>query len=88
MENQPFDFSGFLNTATSLDGAMFAYGIFLRVLFFFAFGVYALFAAIVVRQVYLMDNTIKTPLAPVLKLVAWAHLLLTIFITAMVFVAL
>jgi len=88
MQNQPFDFTGFLNNATSLDGALLAYGIFLRVLFFFAFGLYTLFAAIVVRQVYLMDETIKTPLAPVLKLIAWAHLLLTLFITMMVFVAL
>lgn len=88
MESQPFDFSGFLNSATSLDGALAAYGVFLSVLFFCAFVLYALFSAVVVRQVYLMDNTIKTPLAPVLKIIAWAHLAVSLFITLMVFTAL
>lgn len=88
MNNQPFDFSSLFEQTTTLDGALAIYGIFLRFMFFLAFGVYALFAAVVVRQVYLMDHTIKTPLAPFLKLLAWAHLFVAIGLTFLVFVAL
>lgn len=88
MDNQPFDFTQLFETTTSLTGALFLYGVFLRIMFFLAFAVYGLFAAIVVRQVYLMDGTIKTPLAPLLKLLAWAHLLLVLALMALVFVAL
>ncbi len=76
------------DAASSLESAYFLYGIFLSALFFCAFLIYVLFALVAVRQIYLMDATIKTPLSPVLKLVGWAHLFVSIFIASMVFVAL
>lgn len=88
MDNQPFDITRWLEQSANLDTALGAYSLLLRILFFIAFTLYALFSAIVVRQVYLMDHTIKTPLAPVLKLMAWAHLGIAILATLMVFLAL
>lgn len=51
---------------------------FAKVLFLFAILVYVFFAAVVVRQVYLMTNTIKVGFETPLRLIAWLHMIFAI----------
>lgn len=44
-------------------------------------GVYVIFAFLVTRQVKLMNNSFKTPLAMVLQLIANIHLFASVIIT-------
>lgn len=87
MQSRPLDFFTTI-PVMDLSDAMSAYSLFVRGLFLVGFSVYVLFAFLVVRQVYLMDQTIKTPLAPILKLVAWLHLFVVIGATLLLFTAL
>lgn len=59
------------------------YGVFLQILFAFVFFLFLLFAVIIVRQVRLMGETMTTPLAPVLRVISWSFLLVTMFVLAM-----
>lgn len=63
---------------SGVDSAAMLYGWSLRLLFWAIFLLFFLFALVVVRQVNLMDQTIKTPLAPLLKIISWAHLLVVL----------
>lgn len=45
---------------------------------FFAVGVYVVFATLVVRQVYLMTQTIKLGIELPVKIIAWSHLFFAI----------
>lgn len=51
---------------------------FAKVLFLFAILVYVFFAAVVVRQVYLMTSTIKVGFETPLRLIAWLHIIFAI----------
>ena len=46
----------------------------IKIMFLVAFFMYFLFSLIVVRQVFIMTSTFKTPAAPMLKLFAFVHL--------------
>lgn len=60
----------------------------LKALFLLAFGLYVVFAFVVVRQVYLMEQTINTPLHIPLKIFAIGHLLVAVFVFLLAFVSL
>lgn len=48
-----------------------------RLMFLLAFGIFVIFSLVLVRQVWLMDKTIQTPLAPFLKIVSLSMLMVT-----------
>lgn len=54
------------------------YQLVLKLMFLSGFFLYILFSILVVRQVALMDSTIKTPLSPILRIVAWANVLVSV----------
>ena len=54
----------------------------------FALGLYLVFALILVRQVYMMAQVICNSFNWLIKLFAWAHLLLSIFIFLLAFIIL
>lgn len=54
------------------------YGLFLKSLFLIAFGLYVAFAFLMIRQVRLMGQTVKTTLEPVLLMIAFIHFLVAI----------
>lgn len=59
-----------------------ATGVFLmgvKALFMVGVFTYLIFAFIIVRQIVVMKNTLITPVAPVLQLISWAHLLTVVF---------
>ncbi len=49
-----------------------------KILFLIALAIYLAFAAIVIRQVGLMSETVKSTLEIPLKTIAWIHLLVAI----------
>lgn len=49
-----------------------------KLLFLSGIALYIVFAFMVVRQVQLMTQTITIPFDPILRLIAWVHLFLTI----------
>ncbi|MBI2007361.1 MAG: hypothetical protein HYS83_01535 [Candidatus Blackburnbacteria bacterium] len=51
---------------------------FAKIVFLFAVLVYLFFAAVVVRQVYLMTRTLQVGFETALRIVAWLHLFLVI----------
>lgn len=61
---------------------------FAKILFLFAILVYVFFAAVVVRQVYLMTSTLKVGFETLLRFIAWLHLLLALGVLFLVFVVL
>ena len=82
----PFEL--FTNSAPSVESIVMVYGWALRLLFWAAFILYFLFAVVVVRQVTLMDETIKTPLAPVLKIISWSHLIVALMVLVLALISL
>lgn len=58
----------------------------LKLFFLFGIGLYIVFAGVVIKQVNLMTETVKMPLEPTLKTIAWAHLILALaaFLLALV----
>ncbi len=60
----------------------------LKALFLLAFGVYLAFAIVVIRQIFLMEHTINTPLHVPLKVFAIGHLLVAIFVFLLAIVGL
>lgn len=54
--------------------------LFVKFGFIIAFGLYFLFAIIVVRQITMMTKTITTPAEPVLKLFAYVHLIFALIV--------
>lgn len=59
---------------------------FAKIAFLFAILVYVFFAAVVVRQVYLMTQTLQVGLETPLRIIAWIHLLVAVgvFLSALV----
>lgn len=51
-----------------------------KILFLIGLGIYILFAAIIIRQVALMNRTLKGTLDIGVRLLAWIHFLAAIFI--------
>lgn len=58
--------------------------VFLKILFIAAFGIFIFFAAVVVRQVFMMTETIRTSLASMLKIFAVGYLILTVIVFVLV----
>lgn len=61
---------------------------FVKILFLFAILVYIFFAAVVVRQVYLMTATVKAGFETFLIFISWLHLLLALAVLFLAFVIL
>ncbi|MBI2267940.1 MAG: hypothetical protein HYU80_00625 [Candidatus Blackburnbacteria bacterium] len=59
-----------------------------KVFFLFAFFIYIIFATVVVRQVYLMTNTLEVGFESQLRIISWLHLLLAIGVFLFALVAL
>lgn len=78
----------FAGQTSAIDNVVVLYGWALRLLFWAIFILYFLFALVVVRQVTLMDQTIKTPLAPLLKILAWSHMLVALMVLILAIVSL
>ena len=57
----PEVFSGFLLMGVK---GMFLFGVLL----------YFIFSIVVLRQIYVMKNTLITPFSPVIQMIGWAHL--------------
>ena len=60
----------------------------LKAMFLLAFGLYVVFSIVVIRQVFLMEQTINTPLHIPLKIFAVGHLLVAVFVFLLAFVTL
>lgn len=58
-----------------------------KIMFFLAFGIFVVFSLVLVRQVWLMDQTISTPLAPFLKIMSLAMLIVTSGLLFLVLIA-
>jgi len=50
--------------------------------------IYTVFAAVVIKQVSIMSETIEDPANGIVKLFSWGHLALAIFVTVMVILVL
>ena len=59
---------------------------FAKIFFLFGIGLYLIFALVVVKQVNLMTETIELPADPLLRTLAWAHLIfaMAIFLFALI----
>ncbi|MCL4208979.1 hypothetical protein KJZ63_05130 [Patescibacteria group bacterium] len=68
---------GFNLTDPALATGVFLMGV--KALFMVGVLTYLVFSFIIVRQIVVMKNTLITPVAPVLQLVSWAHLLTVVF---------
>lgn len=51
-----------------------------KILFLFAIAIYLVFATVIVRQVYLMTNTVKIGFEFPVRMIAWLHLAAAIFV--------
>lgn len=60
----------------------------IKILFIIAFGLYLFFAIIIVRQVKIMFETLKGMLDWPIKLIAWVHLGIAVFIFILAFIIL
>ena len=60
----------------------------IKILFIIALGLYLAFAVIIVRQVKVMFETLKGMLDWPIRLVAWIHLAIAIFIFILAFIIL
>ena len=60
--------------------------ILVKIAFLVALGIYAFFAFVVVRQVYLMTSTVQTGAEFLVKTIGWVHLLISVgvFLLALV----
>lgn len=54
-------------------------GIF-RILFIVSALLYVVFAAVVIRQISIMRDTLQTPFSASLRLVGWAHLVIAVLV--------
>ncbi len=87
--NSPFAQSPFFTGEISTPDALTAlYQGGLKLIFLLAFLLYVIFAIVVIRQVFLMEQTINTPLHFVLKVFAVGHLIVSIFVFLMAFLVL
>lgn len=59
-----------------------------KILFLLAFLIYMIFAGVVVRQVYLMTNTLQVGFEVPIRSLAWAHLFVAIGVFLLAFVTL
>lgn len=59
-----------------------------KLLFLFAFTIYIVFAAVVVRQTYLMTSTVRLGLEFFIKALAWAHLFVALGVFLFAFIIL
>lgn len=59
-----------------------------KMFFVFAFVVYAIFAAVVVRQVYLMTDSLEVGFERPVRIIAWAHFGLAIAVLLFVLLVL
>lgn len=50
----------------------------IKAFFLFAFLIYVVFAAVAVRQVYLMTSTLEVGFETQLRIISWAHLALAV----------
>lgn len=55
----------------------------LKILFLIWFGIYFLFALVVLRQTFMMTKVVSSPLNIPLKIFAWFHL----FVATLIFIA-
>lgn len=53
-----------------------------------AIGMYIVFALVMIRQIDLMTKTVKTPITPMLKLVGLVHMIASVIIWFVAFIAL
>ena len=60
----------------------------IKILFIIALGLYLFFAIIIVRQVKIMFETLKGMLDWPIKLIAWVHLGIAVFIFILAFIIL
>ncbi|MCD8484893.1 hypothetical protein LRY65_03820 [Candidatus Woesebacteria bacterium] len=70
------------------DGLGVFYRAGLKASFLVAFALYVVFAIVVIRQVFLMEHTINTPLHFVLKVFAIGHLIVSLFVFLLAFLVL
>lgn len=73
-------FESFVRTITDFPADVEIFWILIGAMLLIGFVVYALFAILVVRQVYMMTNTFKTSAEPVLKILSFVHLFFAISI--------
>ena len=59
----------------------------LKVMVLIALGVYIVFAAVVVKQVYLMTTTLKVWFETPVRMIAWAHLFFALAVLFLSFFA-
>ncbi len=59
-----------------------------KIFFLVGLGIYIVFAAVVVRQVGLMTDTVEVGFEGIIKLIAWVHLLFAIFVFLTAFIVL
>ncbi len=73
-------FDQFLQKLLDPGVELFLFTSFLKVMFLLGFGIYILFAGMVVKQIFMMTKTIQTPLAPFLKIFGLGYLVLSIIV--------
>jgi hypothetical protein len=59
-----------------------------KIAILFAFTLYLVFGVVIIRQTHLMTRTVSTPLDPTIKLLAYAHMIASIFVWLMAFMLL
>lgn len=59
-----------------------------KILFLFALLIYLIFAAVVVRQVYLMTSTLRIGFEVETRIIAWVHLFLAVAVFVFAFLVL
>lgn len=52
----------------------------IKLMFVVAFGIYSVFAMVVIKQVKVMNQTVEVERAKVIETLAWAHLLVALLL--------
>ncbi len=54
-------------------------GLFIKIIFIFAFGLYLLFSFVAIRQISIMKKTLVTPFSSVITLMGYLHFAFSLF---------
>ena len=79
--------SNTLNLPEANEASLLFFGA-LKIGFLIAYLLFMIFAAVMVRQVKLMRETISTPLEPLLRLLAWIQLIVSVIVFIFAFISL